>query len=71
MKKDDIEQTQEFIDAMKKIQPQLNELNERLETEGIRMGRCHRYWNGKKELLKKVGIDWKTPDECNPHIHFD
>jgi hypothetical protein len=35
------------------------------------MGSCHKYWQLKKELLKNVGIDWKTPQECNPRVVFD
>jgi hypothetical protein len=69
VKRDPIEETQEFAEALKKIQPQLDKINAELEEIG--MGRCHTYWARKKELLKSVGIDWKSPAECNPYIIFD
>lgn len=71
MNVDKIEQTQEFIDALKKIQPALDSLSEELSNNGWALGACHIYWSKKKELLKNEGIDWKTPAECNPHTIFD
>lgn len=71
MGRDPIEATKEFKDALEKIQPQLDLINQRLEEEDYGMGRCHIYWEKKKELLKRQGIDWHTPAECNPHIIFD
>ena len=36
------------------------------------MGLCHLIWARKKQLLKEMyNIDWKTPAELNPGIHFD
>ena len=35
------------------------------------MGYCHELWNLQKKLLKKEGIDWKTPAEMNPEIDFE
>lgn len=66
MKRDPIEQTQKFISALERIQPQLDK---EFKTGG--MGNCHAYWAKKKALLKKEGIKWKTPAECNPYILFD
>ncbi len=71
MKRDPIEKTQEFIEVLAKIQPQLDEINTELDERGVGMGRCHIYWERKKKLLKSQGIDWKTPAECNPHTIFD
>lgn len=70
LKRDPIEQTTEFQEALKIIQPELEELSEQLEKLG-RMGSCHVYWSRKKKLLKSVGIDWRSPAECNPNIIFD
>lgn len=35
------------------------------------MGFCHFYWYVKKDVLRKCGIEWKTPSEMNPEIDFD
>lgn len=71
MKRDPIEQTPEFQEALKIIQPELDELNKQLEEQCKILGSCHQYWSRKKDLLKSVGIDWHSPAECNPHIIFD
>lgn len=71
LKHDHIEQTPEFKEALKIIQPELDELRKQLDAQGNFMGSCHQYWSRKKELLKSVGIDWHSPAECNPHIIFD
>ncbi|NMA83893.1 MAG: hypothetical protein GX962_08525 [Epulopiscium sp.] len=71
MKIDPIEETQEFKDAIKKIQPELDKIGKELDEMGMRMGSCHIYWARKKKLLKSVGIDWKSPSEMNPDIRFD
>lgn len=71
MKRDPIEGTKEYKEAIEKIQAELDELNDELDRQGYGMGRCHKYWAKKKELLKQVGIDWLSPAECNPYIMFD
>jgi len=71
MKRDPIEETQEFKNALKEIQSELERLNRELDERGVHMGSCHIYWARKKELLKALGIDWKTPAECNPYVMFD
>jgi len=71
MLRDPIEETEEFKSVMRQIQSSLDRLNERLDKQGVRMGRCHIYWKKQKERLKEYGIDWKTPAEMNPHTRFD
>lgn len=35
-------------------------------------GKTHIFFTRKKQLLKELyNIDWKTPQELNPWIHFD
>lgn len=63
MKFDPVEQTPEYIEAMKTIQPQLNDMALWVSPDGI--------WAKKKELLKKKGIDWKTPREMNPGVRIN
>jgi hypothetical protein len=38
-------------------------------SEGL--GSCHSYWDRKKELLKKKGIDWKSPSDLQPLTCYD
>lgn len=71
MKRDPIEATKEYKEAIGKIQAELDEINDELDKKGFGMGRCHVYFAKKKELLKREGIDWLTPAECNPYILFD
>ena len=36
------------------------------------MGSCYGWWAAKKKILKeKYNIDWLSPAECNPDIHYD
>ena len=36
------------------------------------LGFCHMFWREKKRILKEEhDIDWKTPEEMNPHVIFD
>lgn len=65
-KYDPIEDTKEYKEAMKEIQPILD----RTFPE-IYIGTCHSIWFMKKRLLKKRGIEWKTPAEMNPGVLFD
>lgn len=69
MKRDPVEETEEYRVAMEKIFPILDK--EFPKDSPIMMGQCHILWARKKELLKKEGVDWKTPAEMNPYIIFD
>lgn len=68
IKRDPIEQTSEYKKAMEKIDPILDK---EFPEDEIYMGRCHAYWYRKKQLLKKAGIQWRSPSEMNPNIRFD
>ena len=36
------------------------------------LGTCHYFWDCKKKILKEeYNIDWKSPAELHPNIHFD
>lgn len=65
---DPVEDTEGFVKVMGDIQKELNEFSESIPSG---MGSCHAYWNFKKKLLAKHGIDWKSPKECNPYVMFD
>lgn len=64
---DPIEDTEEYKEAMKKIQEELDERMEGIDG----MGSCHIYWRHKKQLLARFRVEWKSPKECNPFVMFD
>lgn len=47
MKRDPIEDTEVFLQAMTKIQPELDSLMENLDRQGYGLGSCHIYWERK------------------------
>lgn len=71
MRRDPIEQTEEFKKLIEKLQPELDAIDKEIEERDIGMGACHIYWAKKKELLRKHGVDWKSPKDMNPNIMFD
>ena len=69
LKHDPIEKTEEFKEAMKDIEV-LSFF--RFFFHRRHRGLCHSKWAFKKKMLKKwYNIDWKTPQEMNPDVHFD
>ena len=43
----------------------------RLEGVPRGMGFCFPYWAAKRDVLRKYGIDWKSPHMMNPRVIFD
>lgn len=35
------------------------------------MGFCFGFWSERKAALRKMGVEWCTPHQMNPHVHFD
>ncbi len=68
MKHDPIEETVEYQEAMKIVQPILDKA---FPPEERVFGFCHKLWAMKKVLLREQGIEWKSPKELNPHIIYD
>lgn len=68
MIRDSIEKSPKYVEAMKVIEPILDD---EFPDDDIVMGTCHRYWARKKELLRNYGIEWRSPAEMNPDIRFD
>lgn len=63
MLRDPVEQTEEYMEAMKLIQKELDELPQWVSPGG--------YQAFKKKRLAEMGIHWKTPAEMNSDIIFD
>lgn len=47
MNRDPTEDTKEFKEAMKRIQPELDILSQQLHEQRYRLGNCHIYWQEK------------------------
>lgn len=65
IKTDPIENTEEYKQAMKHIEPNLEK-----EFEGKFMV-SRPYWARKKAMLAARGIIWRAPNELNPSAIFD
>ena len=47
-------------------------LIEASKTGHVGKGYCHILWGCKKQILKeRFNIDWRSPQEMNPHCRFD
>ena len=65
--KDPVENTAAYKEAMKHIQPVLDE---EFPVRGL--GMCYAIWSRKQELLlQQYGIFWQTPAELNKNVTFD
>ena len=43
-----------------------------MKTQGISgLGSVHTFWALKRDKLKSKGIEWRSPEELNPHSSFD
>lgn len=69
LKRDPVEYTREWAEAAYDVE---DILDRRFANIPRHMGFCFRYWPAKQELLlKKYGINWRTPSQMNPRVHFD
>ena len=69
LKHDPIEDTAEYKGVIKDVEKELDKL---LKDKPKGMGFCHIYWYEKKRILKeKYGIEWKSPSLMNPRVRFD
>lgn len=68
LRRDPVEYTWKWEEIAGEVERKLDEL---FKNERRHMGFCFRYWSAKEELLKKYGIDWRSPGAMNPGVHFD
>ena len=69
LKYDPIEDSAEYKAVIKDVEKELDKL---LKNKPKGMGFCHIYWYEKRRILKeKYGIDWKSPSLMNPRVLFD
>ena len=69
IERDPVEDTEEFKKVEKEVDAQAEEMAKAYK--GM-LGYCHKFWYAKKKILKeKYGIDWHTPAEICPWIHYD
>ena len=63
LKHDPVEETNEYAEAMKEVQPILDALPDWVSIGGR--------WACKAEELAKRGVIWKNPREMNPDVRID
>lgn len=67
-KSDPIEYTDEYL----RVELKMERLIREEIGEGGYKGFCHKYWLTMKHILKEqFGIEWKSPADLNPNVHFD
>lgn len=65
---DPIQFTQKWEDVYEEV---AKEYGEHYKGQKPVRGMVHERWNYKKELLKRHGIDWRTPAVMNPRVRID
>lgn len=62
--RDPVEKTPEYVHAMIKVFPILDEEfnNKKNSKPSVT------FWQRKKELLAQMGVDWQSPADLNPEI---
>ena len=65
---DPVERTQKWEDVYFEVE---EECARRLEGIPRGMGFCFHYWAARHDVLRKYGIDWKSPHMMNPRVIFD
>ena len=65
---DPVERTQKWEDVYFEVE---EECARRLEGIPRGMGFCFPYWAARHDVLRKYGIDWKSPHMMNPRVIFD
>ena len=65
---DPVERTRKWEDIYLEVE---EECARRLEGIPRGMGFCFPYWAARRDVLRKYGIDWKSPHMMNPRVIFD
>lgn len=68
LKFDPIERTEKWEEVIYEVEKECAEI---LKDEPKGMGFCFSYWSTMAAVLKKHGIDWKSPSLMNPQVMFD
>ena len=68
LKYDPVEDSQAYLTVIDEVE---KKLYEELKDEPRHMGFCFRYWSLKRAVLATYGIEWRSPNIMNPHVHFD
>ncbi len=69
LRRDPVEYTWEWEEIYYDVE---EKIDERFASVPRHMGLCFRIWSAKRDLLKnEYGIDWHSPAQMNPRVHFD
>jgi len=59
----------EYRQVFAEVEAQVSQEMKAKKIEGL--GSCHSYWDMKRKLLKKRGIDWNSPSDLHPSTLYD
>lgn len=59
----------EYRQVFAEVEAQVSREMKAKKVEGL--GSCHSYWDMKRKLLKKRGIDWNSPSDLHPSACYD
>ena len=65
---DPVERTLEYETVIYEAE---EEVAKELKDEPRCMGFCFAYWSALRDALQRRGIEWRTPHQMNPRVHFD
>ena len=65
---DPVELTDAYLDIIDKVE---EEVAQNLQQTRRGHGFCHLYWREKEAVLKKHGLEWRSPRVRNPRVRFD
>ena len=65
---DPVERTLEYETVIYEAE---EEVAKELKDEPRCMGFCFAYWSALRDALQRRGIEWHSPHQMNPRVHFD
>ena len=65
---DPVEHTLEYETVIYEAE---EEVAKELKDEPRCMGFCFAYWSALRDALQRRGIEWHSPHQMNPRVHFD
>ena len=68
LKFDPVERSERWEEIIYDVEKECDRL---LKGEPRGMGFCFSYWSTKSSVLRKYGIDWRSPSSMNPRVMFD
>lgn len=68
LKFDPVERTERWEEVIVDVEEECNRI---LRDVPKGMGYCFAHWHEKEDVLRRYGIEWKSPSRMNPGVMFD